>query len=141
MFNHVRLSSLTATLGAALLAATVIPQLRASDIDNMTTMTFSAPIEISGHNLPAGTYVFKTRSNNRDMVVIMNSEDNHLVALLQTIPIDTPVVSDTTRVELSQGAANGPEVMHAWFYPGQITGWEFLAAKTGGKIAAVSPEQ
>jgi len=29
-----------------------------------------APVEISGHALPAGTYVFKTLENNRNVVMV-----------------------------------------------------------------------
>src|ERR1017187_4674945 len=93
MFDKIRVSSLAVTLGVALLAAAAVPQLRASEFDKKTIMTFSAPVEISGHALPAGTYVFKTLENNRNVVMVMNSEENRVYALLQTIPIETSAVT------------------------------------------------
>jgi hypothetical protein len=140
MFNQVRLSSLTATLGAALLAATAIPQLRAGEADKMTTVTFSAPVEISGLALPAGTYVFRTLGDDRETVVVMNREDNRVVAMPHAVPADAPFVTDKTRLEMSEGAANAPEVLRYWFYPGDSNGWEFPAAKTGKKALAASAE-
>jgi Protein of unknown function (DUF2911) len=129
MFNHVRLSSLAVISGLALAASIAVPQLRADDTNKKTTMTFSAPVEISGESLPAGTYVFKTLYNDRDIVLVMDRDDSHLVTIVHAIPVENSSNSDKARVELSEGIGNSPEVVHAWFYPGQTTGWEFPAAK------------
>jgi len=130
MFNHVRLSSLAVTLGASLLAASAVPQLRAGDeFENKTTITFNAPVEISGRALPAGTYVFETLQDDSRIVAVMNGDQSRLVMLLNTIPIETPVIPDRPRVEFSQGAVNGPEILRAWFNPGESVGWEFPQAK------------
>src|ERR1700693_3994057 len=99
MFDKIRVSSLAVTLGVALLAAAAVSQLRASEFDKKTIMTFSAPVEISEHALPAGTYVFKTLENNRNVVMVMNSEENRVYALLQTTPIEISAVPDKVRVE------------------------------------------
>jgi len=136
MFDKIRVSSLAVTLGVALLAAAAVPQLRASEFDKKTIMTFSAPVEISGHALPAGTYVFKTLENNRNVVVVMNSEENRVYALLQTIPIETSAVPDKVRVEFSERPANAPAAIHAWFYPGDNYGWEFPSPKAEKQIIA-----
>ena len=130
MFNPVRLSSLAVISGLALAAAIAVPQLRADETNKKTTMTFSAPVEISGESLAAGTYVFKVLETNRDVVVVTDRDESHVIALLRAIPIESPTASDTARVELSEGVGNSPEVVHAWFYPGQTTGWEFPAVKT-----------
>jgi hypothetical protein len=129
MFDKIRVSSLAVTLGVALLAAAAVPQLRASEFDKKTIMTFSAPVEISGHTLPAGTYVFKTLENDRNIVVVMNSEENRVYALLQTIPTETSAIPDKVRVELSERPGNAPAAIHAWFYPGDTHGWEFPSPK------------
>ena len=136
MFNNIRVLSLAVTLGVALLATSAVPQLRASEFDKKTIMTFSAPVEISGHALPAGTYVFKTLGDNRDVVMVMNSEENHVYALLLTIPIETSAVPDKARVEFSERPSNAPEAIHAWFYPGDNYGWEFPSPKAEKQIIA-----
>ena len=130
MFNHVRSSSLAVISGFALAAAIAVPQLRADEINKKTTMTFSAPFEISGETLPAGTYTFKTLDNDRDIVLVTDRDDSHLVAIVRTIPVDSPASGNKARIELTEGVGNSPEVVHAWFYPGETTGWEFPDAKT-----------
>src|ERR1700677_498483 len=99
MFNHVRLSSLAVISGIALAAAIAVPQLRADETNKKTTMTFSAPVEISGESLPAGTYVFKTLDNDRDVVLVMDRDETHLITMVRTIPVESPTISDTTRIE------------------------------------------
>jgi hypothetical protein len=119
-------------LGVALLAATAVPQLRASDRDKKTIITFSAPVRVSGVILPAGTYVFKTLSEeDRNVVVVTNRQETQIAATVETIPIEAPAIPEKARVELSEGAANTPETLSAWFYPGDPNGWSFSALKTG----------
>jgi hypothetical protein len=130
MLNHTRLWTLPVLLGAALFAATAVPQLRASGYnDDMTKVTFSGPVEIGNHALDAGTYVFKTLSDDRNVVEVMDQDNSHLITMLNTIPITASAIPDQTRIELSEGPANTPERVHAWFYPGDSTGWEFPAQK------------
>lgn len=130
MFHHVRSSSLAVFSGLALAALIAVPQLRADETNKKTTMTFSAPVEISGETLPAGTYTFKTLDADRDIVLVTNRDDSHLVTIVRTIPVESTSTSDKARVELTEGVGNSPEVVHAWFYPGDTTGWEFPAVKS-----------
>ena len=128
MLNHTRLFTLPVLLGAAFFVATAVPQLSAADFnDDMTKVTFSGPVEIGHISLGAGTYVFKTLSDDRNIVEVMDQDNSHLITTLNTVPITAPVIPDQTRIELSEGPANTPERVHAWFYPGESTGWEFPA--------------
>jgi hypothetical protein len=133
MLKQTRFWSIPAVLGAALLAASAVPQLGAAGFnDDMTKVTFSGPVEIGNIALGAGTYVFKTMSGNadRNIVEVMDQDNMHLLALVNAIPISAPEIPDQTRIELKEGPANTPESVHAWFYPGETTGWEFPAPKT-----------
>jgi hypothetical protein len=130
MLNFTRLWSVPAVLGVAFLAATAAPQLRASGYnDDITKVTFSGPVEIGHIALGAGTYTFKTLSDDRNVVEVMDQDNSHLITMLNAIPITAPAIPDQTRIELSEGPANTPERVHAWFYPGESTGWEFPAPK------------
>jgi len=130
MLNQFRFWSIPAVMGAALLAATAVPQLSAAGFnDDMTTVTFSGPVEIGHIALGAGTYVFKTVTDDRNIVEVMDQNDMHLIAMLNTIPVTAPQIPDKTQIELNEGPANTPQSVHAWFYPGDSTGWEFPALK------------
>jgi hypothetical protein len=130
MMNQFRFWSIPAVLGAALLAATAVPQLRATGLnDDITRVTFSAPVEIGHIALSAGTYVFRTMSGNsdRNIVEVMDQNDLHLIALLHSVPVLAPPDLGSSQIEMSEGPANAPERVHAWFVPGEWAGWEFPA--------------
>jgi hypothetical protein len=92
-------------------------------------MTFSGPVQIAGQTLPAGTYVFETAEFDRNLVIVKNRYENQVIGSFQTIPIEIPAAPNKVRVEFSESPANSPESIHAWFYPGDPTGWEFLTPK------------
>ncbi len=123
---RVSIRSLATTLGVALLAAIATPGLRASDVDKKTEVTFSAPVEVPGMTLPAGSYVFKTLPNVNGFVLIYSKDENHLVTIVPAVPIETVETPSTAKIELTERAAKAPEALHAWFYPGDNTGFEFL---------------
>lgn len=136
MLKSFRLSSLTLTLGAALLAMAAVPALKAQggELTNwQTTVTFSGPVDIGGTSLSAGTYIFRTLSDNdRNVVEIMNSDQSHLVALVPAILAQAAVAPEHTRIDLQEGPAGTPERVHEWFYPGETIGWEFPAPSRTG---------
>ena len=88
MLNHNRLWSRSAVWGTALLLGAAATQLSAAGFnDDRTVVTFSNPVEIGNQALGAGTYVFKTLGDDRNIVEVMNGDGTHLVALVNTIPI------------------------------------------------------
>ena len=125
MFDRIRVSSLALALGAVLLASTAAPRLRASELDKKTIVTFNGPVELGGRVLPAGMYVFKTPEDNRDVVIVMNEDENSVIATVLAVPVQAATVPDQARIELSESVRNAPQAIHAWFYPGDSTGWEF----------------
>jgi hypothetical protein len=127
-------------IGAAFVAAAAVPQLRAGEFDKKTIMTFSAPFEISGETLPAGTNVFKIAVDNRDIVIVTNPEENHVFGAFRTIPVETMNAPVKVRVTFSENPANTPESIHSWFYPGDNYGWEFLTPKAA-KSTVKNPSQ
>src|ERR1700720_3721429 len=64
------------------------PPASADQSDKKTVFTFSAPVEIPGKVLPAGTYVFKLldSTSNRDIVEIFDKDEKKLYATLLAIP-------------------------------------------------------
>ena len=127
MFDKIRVSTLAVTLGVALLSA--VPQMKASEFDRKTVLTFSGPVEVAGKALPAGSYVFKTVDGDRNIVMVMNSDENYLYALVSTIPVEAMKTPEKARVEFSERAVDAPPAVRAWFYPGDNIGWEIPGPK------------
>jgi hypothetical protein len=96
--------------------------------DKKTVVTFSDSVEIPGQVLPAGTYVFKLANSisDRHIVQIWTGDETQLLATLMTVPdyrLDAP---DKTIFEFDERPGDSPMAIHAWFYPGDNTGQQFL---------------
>lgn len=103
--------------------------------NKMTTVTFSAPVEIPGVGaqvLPAGTYVFRILDtlSDRNVVQILNKDQSHVYATILAIPNYRLKATDRTVMTFAERAAGDPQAIRAWFYPGENWGQEFVYPKT-----------
>lgn len=95
---------------------------------------FSAPVQIPGHVLTAGKYVFQLLDSpsDRNIVQIFSEDTNGNETLIDTIAAVPDYVNDTPDkplVHFEERRAGAPEAIHSWFYPGDNTGWEFVYPK------------
>ena len=97
----------------------------ADEANQETILTFSAPVQIPGHVLPAGTYMFLADEDNQNVVRIYSADEHVLYATLQTVSADKKNASSDTTVTLAKKSGE-PPLLVKWFYPGEIIGHEFL---------------
>jgi hypothetical protein len=111
-----------------LTGALFLPAARADEEDQMTKLTFREPIEIPGRILPAGTYwfVLLRDSSDRNIVQVFSEDRSRLCATLFTIPTIRRKVTDNTEIELAERPDQQPEAILKWYYPGLLTGHQFL---------------
>jgi hypothetical protein len=104
---------------------------RADDLNKKSILTFSQPFEIPGKVLPAGTYVFEIADTlgDRHIVRIFNSDRSKVIATVMTIPDYRLKSTSETVIKFGEVPAGSPEVMRAWFYPGNTIGEEFVYPK------------
>jgi len=115
-------------LCAAGLLATFSPTTNADQWDKKTYVTFSDSVEIPGQILPAGTYVFKlfNSSSERHIVQIFTEDERELIATVLAIPAQRPDPRGHTTITFDERPGNSPMALHAWFYPGDMIGQEFV---------------
>jgi hypothetical protein len=115
----------------------------ADESDQATTITFNQPIQIPGQVLPAGTYFIKllNSSSNRNIVQISNSGQTHLYATLQTVATERQDPYGDTTITLAEQGAGKPDALLKWFYPGNVTGHEFLYSDQTEKELAQDTQQ
>jgi hypothetical protein len=119
--------SLAAIL-AVCAAVVVVPRTAAADEwDKRTILTFSQAVEIPGKVLPAGTYVFQLADSlaSRHIVQVFDQEGK-IVAMMLTNPTARPAAADGTRITFEEQRAGAPFPIKRWFYPGELTGEEFI---------------
>lgn len=97
----------------------------ADELDQETKLTFNQPVQIPGHTLPAGTYLFKVDNDDENFVRVFNADGTRLYATLATIPALRADITGDTVVTLAR-EQSGENVMEKWFYPGRMTGHEFI---------------
>jgi len=107
---------------------------RADQWDKQTTFQFDQPVEVPGHVLVPGTYVFKLAdlSSDRDVVQIFSQDKqgmDHLITTVMAIPAYRDNAPEKPEVTFEERRSNNPEAIQTWFYPGDNYGWEFLYPK------------
>jgi hypothetical protein len=113
---------------AAVLCAVFVTASRADTWDKKTIVTFSDDVEIPGRVLPAGTYVFKlfNSTSDRHIVQIWSADENQILATIQAVPSYRFETPDRPIFEFDERLGASPMALHAWFYPGDSTGQEFV---------------
>jgi hypothetical protein len=110
----------------------------ADEENEASKLTFSQAVQIPGQVLPAGTYLFKLVNTGSDqhMVQILNADGNTVYATLQTNATERPEATDDTVLAFVEQGAGKPDVLLKWFYPGRLTGNEFVYSKQTEKVLA-----
>jgi hypothetical protein len=111
-------------------AGVVLPRTAGADEwDKRTVLTFSQAVEIPGKVLPAGTYVFQLADlpASRHVVQVFG-QDGRILATLLTIPTARPTAADDPRITFEEQRAGTPFPIKKWFYPGELSGEEFIYA-------------
>jgi hypothetical protein len=118
----------------------------ADEWDKMTIFHFNAPVEVPGHVLLPGTYVFKLADlqADRDVVQIFSQDRHgmdHIVTTTIAIPAYRMNPTSKTVLTFEERRSNTPEAVSKWFYPGDNYGVQFVYrhAKNFETAANVAP--
>jgi hypothetical protein len=94
--------------------------------DRHVVQIINQAIEVEGTVLPAGSYVLKLAGlTDRHVVQIFNADENHLFATVFAIPAERYVPADDSEFKFYESEGDEPPALHTWFYPGDLTGFEF----------------
>ena len=113
------------------LGVSMAQRAHADESKETVKFTFSAPVEIPGRALPAGTYIFERADSEDfpDIIQIYNADRTALIATLQTIPVDRLKPSGDPAITFAQQGDGGPNVLVDWFYGDRLTGHMFVYSK------------
>jgi hypothetical protein len=127
--NLAKACAVVFTLGLA--AAVFVPAAGADESNQMTKIAFSQPVEIPGKVLPAGSYwlVLADSLSGQNIVQIFSSDWSQIDATLLTVPSYRGEATNHTEVEFAERSHSQPEALLKWYYPGRLTGHEFLYPK------------
>ena len=131
------------TFGSLAILLMIAVHVSADEATKLTIFTFSAPVEVPGVALPAGTYAFRLADNlsDRQIVQVFDKDRQHLYATVLGVNDYTPQPSDKTIIRFSETTAGGPPAVKEWFYPGDQYGVEFVYPKDRAKELAKESNQ
>ena len=124
---------------------------RADQWNQATKVTFSAPVEVPGTVLPAGSYLFTTMPDDPEhsIVQIWNADHTKFYATVMTVPNYRRKPTGNPVVLFEHSQPGTPEAVQAWFYPGDLYGHDFvypksrateLAKQSGQPVPSMSDE-
>ena len=139
--NFIATACVTAALSALTLLNASAQDSGAAAIEK-SILTFSAPIELPGMTLPAGTYVFKRPDANSARVIQVFSEDEKKIhGTFLTVPTTRQEVTGENVVTFRETAQGTTPAVRFWYYPARGTGHEFVYPKDQAmRIAARTHE-
>jgi hypothetical protein len=107
---------------------TTVTAVKADDWDKQTNVTLNTAVAVPGQVLAPGRYIFKLADNNadRNIVQIFSEDQSHLIATLLTASAQRNEVTDDSVITVKEQPNGGPEALAKWFYPGELSGVEFL---------------
>lgn len=116
-----------AVLAVSLMVGSLVPAMKADEVDRKTNITIDQAIEVQGTVLPPGSYVLKVLGSSPDQhtVQILNTRENHVIATILASPAYRPVGTSDSEFKFYDVVAGRPPALRTWFYPGDNFGLEF----------------
>jgi LPXTG-motif cell wall-anchored protein len=130
---------------AALALVAVMTPAPASGVtfDKLAYLTFSAPVQVPGVTLGAGTYRFHLANpdTSRNVLQVLSSDGSIVYAMFHTIPDSRTSLTADPIVTYRETPAGVPPALRSLFYGGEYSGYEFVYPKGGpNMIPEVFPQ-
>ena len=125
--------SLFGVVVAALMAVMLPAPAGAATYDKLTYMTFSAPVQVPGVTLDAGTYRFRLTNpdTSRNVLQVLSNDGATVYAMFNTIQDHRAVLTDEAAVSFRETPVGVPPAIQSLFYGGEYHGYEFVYPKGG----------
>ena len=111
--------------------------------DKLAYLTFTAPVQIPGATLSAGTYRFHLTNpeTSRNVVQVLSKDGSIVYSMFHTIPDRRISLTEDPVVTFRETPAGVPPGVKSLFYGGEYRGYEFLYPKgEPNTIAEVAPQ-
>jgi hypothetical protein len=129
------MARLLVTAVAAAVLATLTTPAPASAItyDKLAYMTFSAPVQIPGATLSAGTYRFHLANpdTSRNVLQVLSHDGSIVYSMFHTIPDYRTETTADPVVTFRETPAGVPPAVRTLFYGSEFRGYEFVYPKGG----------
>lgn len=106
--------------------------------DKLAYLTFSAPVQIPGATLSAGTYRFHltNKETSRNVLQVLSNDGSIVYAMFNTFPDRRTSLTDDPVVTYRETPAGVPPAVRSLFYGGEYGGYEFVYPPGGPNMTA-----
>lgn len=128
---------------AAFVAVTTSAPASSVTYDKLAYLTFSAPVQIPGVTLSAGTYRFHLTDPeaSRNVLQVLSNDGSIVYAMFHTIPDIRTSLTEDPVVTFRETPAGVAPAARSLFYGGEYRGYEFVYPKGGpNMIAEIVPQ-
>lgn len=115
-----------------LLGLAIVPQAKADEWNQKTTLRVNQPVMIPGMTLQPGDYVLQLAPqtlSNRNIVQVFNSDESELLATVIAVPHMRTTVAGGSQFTFWEMPAGQPPALRTWYFPGDNVGHEFTYPK------------
>jgi hypothetical protein len=132
--------SICAVVVAALVAVMTPAPASGVTYDKLAYLTFSAPVQIPGVTLGAGTYRFHLTNpeTSRSVLQVLSSDGTTVYSMFLTIPDSRMSLTAEPVVSFRETPAGVPPAVRSLFYGGEYRGYQFVYPR-GGPITVAEP--
>jgi hypothetical protein len=120
--------TLSAVAVVAVVAGTAPAPVRAVTYDKLAYLTFSAPVQVPGVMLNAGTYRFHLTNpdTSRNVLQVLSNDGAIVYAMFHTMPDSRTTVTENPVVSFRETPVGVPRAIRSIFYGGEHRGYEFV---------------
>jgi hypothetical protein len=134
---------ISAIAAAAVVAAMAPAPASGVTYDKLAYLTFSAPVQVPGVTLNAGTYRFHLTNpdTSRNVLQVLSNDGSIVYAMFHTIPDGRTAVTADPVVTFRETPVGVAPPVRSLFYGGEYRGYEFVYPKGGpNMIPEVFPQ-
>ncbi|MFZ0807854.1 MAG: hypothetical protein WAN03_16790 [Candidatus Sulfotelmatobacter sp.] len=124
-------NALSVVFALILMGMVCLPSARADEWNEKTEFAFNQPVQLPHVVLPAGTYwfVLSNDQSNRHIVRVFSENWSKIYATLIAVPTYRAEATNRTEIRFAERPHNRPEALLKWYYPGQLTGNQFVYSR------------
>jgi hypothetical protein len=120
----------------AILLMVAAAPMGAQPLDKRVIFNFSGPVTLPGVTLPAGSYLFRVATPNRDVIQVLSADGTKIYGTFFAIAAHRSAIPEKPELRFMETRTNMPHAIRTWWYPADSTGFEFIYPKNQARVLA-----
>ena len=122
--------------GAATLLLIASAPVLAQPLDKRVVFNFSGPVTLPGITLPAGSYLFRVPTPDRNIIQVLSADGTKIYGTFFAIAAHRSAIPEKPELRFMETKSTMPHAIRTWWYPADSTGFEFIYPKHQARLLA-----